>query len=68
MDKRNDVTDSEIPLGLGMAFSKNSDAMKYFSSLSMAQQQAVIDRAHAVRSKSEMQSFVDALGKNEASS
>ena len=51
----------ELPLGLGMALAQNPQAMARFSSLSEAQQQAIIDGAHAVRSKQEMRSYVQEL-------
>jgi len=62
MDTRNNVTNGDVPLGLGMAFAQNMDAMKYFSSLSKAQQQQIIDSAHQVSSKKEMRAFVSDLG------
>ena len=51
----------ELPLGLGMALAQNPQAMARFSSLTEAQQQAIIDGAHAVRSKQEMRSYVQEL-------
>lgn len=57
----NYVNGPEIPMGLGMALAENLNAMEYFASLSPAQQQAVIERTHQIRSKQEMQSFVQSL-------
>ena len=48
-------------MGLGMALAENLNAMEYFASLSPAQQQAVIERTHQIRSKQEMWSFVQSL-------
>ncbi|EDS09057.1 hypothetical protein ANACOL_04382 [Anaerotruncus colihominis DSM 17241] len=48
-------------MGLGMALAENLNAMEYFASLSPAQQQAVIERTHQIRSKQEMRSFVQSL-------
>jgi len=62
MDSKNSLTGGEVPLGLGMAFAQNLNAMKYFSSLSKQQQQQIIDSAHQVKSKQEMQAFVSSLG------
>lgn len=52
----------DLPLGLGMALAQNQDAMERFARLSEAEKQAVVAGAHAVRSKSEMQSYVARLG------
>ncbi len=48
-----------IPMGLGMALAQNMEAMNYFSSLSEAEQRSIVDRTAAIRSKKEMQAFVD---------
>ncbi|NMP37822.1 MAG: hypothetical protein GX051_06815 [Clostridiales bacterium] len=53
---------SDIPLGLGMAFAQNTDAMEYFSSLSKTRQQQIIDKAHSIGSSQEMQALVKNLG------
>lgn len=63
----NNSEGKDIPLGLGMAFAQNVDAMQYFSSLSKAQQQSVIDKAHGIGSKEEMQTFVAELGEKNLS-
>ena len=57
----NYVNGPEIPMGLGMALAENLNAMEYFASLSPAQQQAVIERTHQIRSKQEMRSLVQSL-------
>ena len=57
----NYVNGPEIPMGLGMALAENLNAMEYFASLSPAQQQAVIERTHQIRSKQEKRSFVQNL-------
>jgi len=51
----------EIPMGLGMALAQNLPAINYFSSLPHNEQQRIIDHTHAIQSKREMQSFVQAL-------
>ena len=58
----NNVLGPDVPMGLGMALAKDLEAMSYFSSLSPAQQQAIIDRTHSIQSKQEMQQFVHSLG------
>ena len=50
-----------LPLGLGMALAQNEAAMKRFEALSEAEKQALIERTHAVSSKSEMRRLVDGL-------
>ncbi|MDD4125380.1 MAG: hypothetical protein PHW77_06640 [Eubacteriales bacterium] len=51
----------DLPLGLGMALAQNVKAMERFSSLSDGEKEKIINKAHAVNSKSEMQSFVAGL-------
>lgn len=58
----NTTNNNDIPLGLGMAFSQNINAMEYFSSLNQQQKQQVIDMAHNVTSKNEMRQLVKQLG------
>lgn len=52
---------NELPLGLGMALAQHPDALQKFAALPEAERQAVIDGAHAVRSKEEMRSYVERL-------
>ena len=61
-----DIFDSriEIPLGLGMALAKNTDAMAYFASLTPQHQREVIERTHGLNSKKEMEQFVRSMGNN----
>lgn len=49
---------NDLPLGLGMALAQDTVAMERFATLSEAEKQAIIDRAHAVRSKAEMRAFI----------
>lgn len=51
----------DIPLGLGMALAQNQDAMTHFASLSAMQRQAIIEAAHHISSKQQMQSLVSEL-------
>jgi len=60
MESQN-IYSSDIPMGLGMALMQNRQAMNYFSSLSDAEKQQVIDHTHSIQSKEEMQSYVDSL-------
>ena len=51
----------DLPLGFGMALAQHPEAMARFSALSEEEQQAIIDGTHAVRSKQEMQAYVENL-------
>ena len=53
----------DLPLGFGMALAQHPEAMARFSALSEEEQQAIIDGTHAVRSKQEMQAYVENLMK-----
>ena len=54
---------SEIPMGLGMALMQNKAAMDYYSALTDEFKQRIIDHTHMIRSKEEMQAFVESLGR-----
>lgn len=58
---RNYANNPEMPLGLGMALAQNLQSMEYFAALPPEQQQNVIEQTHSIRSKSEMQQFVQNL-------
>lgn len=55
------MSQSEIPMGLSMALAQNLNAMNRFSSLPREEQQRIIDHTHAIRSKAEMQAYVQSL-------
>ncbi|HAN22091.1 MAG: hypothetical protein A2Y15_03810 [Clostridiales bacterium GWF2_36_10] len=61
MDTNNFANGDGIPLGFGMALAQNSHALDYFSSLSDSQRQTIIDGTHNIRSKQEMQRYVQQL-------
>ena len=48
----------ELPMGFGMALMRNQKAYENFCSLSSQKQNEIIERAHQIRSKKEMQAFV----------
>ncbi len=52
-----------IPIGLGMAMSMNTDAMKYFSALSDEERREVVLHASAIDSKAEMRAYVEEMAK-----
>lgn len=56
-------TTPNLPLGLGMALAQNVDALNYFGTLSQDEQQKVLNQAHTVQSKQEMQDYVDNFNK-----
>lgn len=55
------MEEQELPLGLGMALAQHPGALQRFAALSEAERQSVVESAHAVRSKAEMQTLVDYL-------
>ena len=54
----------DLPMGFSMALGQNVDAMQAFTSLSLQEQQNIVDRTHQIKSKSEMQRFVQSLAEN----
>nr|WP_326186453.1 hypothetical protein [uncultured Oscillibacter sp.] len=52
---------NELPLGFGMALAQHPEAMERFAALPEAEQRAIVDGAHAVRSKQEMRAYVERL-------
>ncbi|MBQ6809097.1 MAG: hypothetical protein IJP09_00130 [Clostridia bacterium] len=59
MDKN--LTNSDIPLGLGMALAQNTEALKVFGRMPVAQQQEFIENAHLIRSSNDMRAYVNTL-------
>lgn len=57
----NFVDGAGIPLGFGMALAQNPDAMEKFSAMTDAQRQGVLSKAHGIRSKDEMRSYINSL-------
>ena len=53
----------DMPMGLDMALSRNRGAMDYFYSLPEAEKQRIMNHTHLIRSKEEMQAYVDSLVK-----
>lgn len=52
---------NEIPVGFGMALAMNPDAMNQFAQLSEQQKQNILNAAHSVNSKHEMQQLVESI-------
>ena len=51
----------KVPLGFGMALAMNANALNAYSSMTEAQKQAVLDRAHQARSQQEMHEIVNSI-------
>lgn len=52
----------DLPMGFGMALAQNPEAMNRFAMLSSEEQRQVVNGTHAVRSKQEMQAYVNKIG------
>ena len=55
---------NELPLGLGMALSKNPAAMTKFAKLSEKQQGDIIKAAHGINTKKEMRDLAQSIADN----
>lgn len=51
----------EVPIGFGMALAQNTAAMNRYAHLTEQQKQAIINKAHNVRSEKEMYALVASL-------
>lgn len=60
---RNLANGPEMPMGLGMALSKNLEAMNRFAALPHEKQRAIIEHTHQIGSKKEMEQFVGDIAK-----
>jgi len=52
---------SALPLGFGMALAQNEPAMKRFETMTESQKESVLQQAHLVSSRREMQQLVSRL-------
>ncbi len=52
---------NEMPIGFAMALAMNPEGMQKFSVLSREQKQQIIAGTHTVKSKDEMQPYVDSI-------
>lgn len=52
---------NDLPLGFSFALAQNPDAMQRFSNLPKSKQSEILQRAHRVSSKDEMQALVNGL-------
>ena len=53
----------QVPVGFGMALAVNAPAMNAYSKMTEQQKQAIINKAHNVRSEQEMHDLVNSLVK-----
>lgn len=51
----------KVPIGFGMALAVNEPAMNAYSAMTEDQKQAIINKAHNVRSEKEMHDLVASL-------
>ncbi len=51
----------EVPMGFSMALAQNEKALKTYAGMRDEERKEVIDKAHSVRSKQEMQRLVNGL-------
>ena len=58
------VDGNDIPLGMGEVFAHNLSALTAFVALNSAEQEALIKKAHEVRSKEEMEALVSGISQS----
>ena len=51
----------KVPIGFGMALAMNQPAMNTYAAMTEEEKQAVVNKAHNVRSEKEMYSLVASL-------
>ena len=51
----------KVPIGFGMALAVNEPAMNAYSAMTEDEKQAIINKAHNVRSEKEMHDLVNSL-------
>ena len=54
----------KVPIGFGMALAMNEPAMAAYSAMTEEQKQAILNKAHNVRSEREMHNLVASLANN----
>lgn len=53
----------KVPIGFGMALAMNPPALSAYSAMTEEQKQAIMNKAHNVRSEKEMHDLVASLSK-----
>ena len=51
----------KVPIGFGMALAVNEPAMNAYAAMTAEQKQAILNKAHNVRSEREMHDLVNSL-------
>lgn len=51
----------KVPIGFGMALAMNQPAMNTYAAMTEEEKQAVVNKAHNVRSEKEMHELVESL-------
>lgn len=54
-----------MPTGFGMALMQNAPALERFSAMSKAEQEAIINGTHNIKSRLQMQEYVNSIGETE---
>ncbi len=57
---------SKVPIGFGMALAQNEKALAVYSSMTHAQKQTILSRAHNAQSEAEMHRIVESIADNKA--
>lgn len=55
------LSSTDLPMGFAMALAQNTDVLAYFAGLEPERKKAVIEKTHTIKSKQEMQSYVNSL-------
>lgn len=53
----------KVPIGFGMALAQNTAAMNAYAAMTEEQKQAIINKAHNVRSEKEMHDLVKSFAR-----
>ena len=53
----------KIPIGFGMALAMNQPAMNAYAAMTEDEKQAIVNKAHNVRSEREMHALVNSLAR-----
>ena len=53
----------KVPIGFGMALAMNQPAMNAYAAMTEDQKQAILNKAHNVRSEREMHGLVNSLAR-----
>lgn len=65
--ERDYINCNDLPMGLSMALARNIPAMEQFSKMETAQKESFISGCKKVRSKKEMQEYVNRLAQSDIS-